>query len=153
MYSALVENYLFFFSSRRRQTRCSRDWSSDVCSSDLWAWPPRAVQPQAQPGPRKEATDMEMKQKASLFREFTKGIFRENPILIIMLGLCPTLAVSTSAGDAFGMAMAFTFVVTCSNIVVSLIRKAIPAQVRIPVFITVISPFVTIADYSLKAFA
>jgi electron transport complex protein RnfE len=96
---------------------------------------------------------MEMKRKPALWQELTKGIFRENPILIIMLGLCPTLAVSTSAGDAFGMAMAFTFVVTCSNIVVSLIRKLIPAQIRIPVFITVISTFVTIADYSLKAFA
>jgi electron transport complex protein RnfE len=96
---------------------------------------------------------MEMKRKPSLFQELTKGIFRENPILIIMLGLCPTLAVSTSAGDAFGMAMAFAFVVTCSNVVVSLIRKLIPGQIRIPVFITVISTFVTIADYSLKAYA
>lgn len=88
-----------------------------------------------------------------LLREFTKGIYRENPILIIMLGLCPTLAVSTSATDAFGMGMAFTFVVICSNIVISLIRKAVPNQIRIPVFITVISTFVTMADYALKAYA
>ena len=95
---------------------------------------------------------MEMKRKTRLLGELTKGIFKENPILIIMLGLCPTLAVSTSAGDAFGMAMAFTFVVTCSNIVISLIRKAVPSQIRIPIFITIISTFVTIADYALKAY-
>jgi electron transport complex protein RnfE len=88
----------------------------------------------------------------SLGYEFTKGIFRENPILIIMLGLCPTLAVSTSASDAFGMAMAFTFVLVMSNAVIALIRNFVPNQVRIPVYITVISTFVTIVDYSMKAY-
>ena len=88
-----------------------------------------------------------------LVQQFTKGIIRENPILIIMLGLCPTLAVSTSATDAFGMGMAFTFVVTCSNVVISLIRKWVPGQIRIPVFITIISTFVTIVDYTMKAYA
>lgn len=96
---------------------------------------------------------MEAKRTTGLLGEFTKGVLRENPILIIMLGLCPALAVSTSATDAFGMAMAFTFVVICSNIVISLIRRLVPNQIRIPVFITVISTFVTIADYALKAFA
>jgi len=90
--------------------------------------------------------------KAGLLRELTKGILRENPILIIMLGLCPALAVSGSAGDAFGMGMAFTVVMVCSNVVISLIRKIVPSQIRIPVFITVISTFVTIVDYALKAY-
>ena len=89
----------------------------------------------------------------TLSKELTKGIIRENPILVIMLGLCPTLAVSTSATNAVGMGAAFFFVVLCSNIVISLIRKIVPSQIRIPVFITVISTFVTIVDYSMKAFA
>jgi len=87
-----------------------------------------------------------------LWRELTKGLVRENPILVIMLGLCAALACSTSASDALGMGIAFSFVMLGSNIVVSLIRKAVPSQVRIPVFIIVISTFVTIVDYSLKAY-
>jgi electron transport complex protein RnfE len=89
---------------------------------------------------------------SSLGYEFTKGIFKENPILIIMLGLCATLAVSTSATDAFGMGMAFTFVMVLSNAVIAMIRNFVPHQIRIPVYITVISTFVTIVDYSLKAY-
>jgi len=94
---------------------------------------------------------MEMERKNRL-KELTKGVLRENPIFVIMLGLCATLAVSTSATDAFGMGVAFSFVMICSNVVVSLIRKITPNQIRIPVFITVISTFVTIVDYSMKAF-
>ena len=90
--------------------------------------------------------------KNLLLKELTKGFLKENPILVIMLGLCPTLACSTSATDGFGMGMAFAFVVLGSNIVISLIRSVVPNQVRIPVFITVISTFVTIVDYSLKAY-
>ena len=96
---------------------------------------------------------MEMKKTTSPWQELTKGLFRENPILIIMLGLCATLACSTSATDAAGMGAAFTFVMICSNVVVSLIRKITPNQIRIPVFITVISTFVTIIDYAMKAYA
>ena len=88
-----------------------------------------------------------------LSQELLKGLVKENPILVIMLGLCPALAVSTSATDAFGMGMAFTFVLLGSNIVISLIRNFVPNQVRIPMFITVISTFVTIVDYSMKAYA
>ena len=95
---------------------------------------------------------MEMQTKPSLFSELTKGLFRENPILIIMLGLCATLACSTSATDALGMGAAFSFVMVCSNIVISLVRKITPNQVRIPVFITVISTFVTVVDYVMKAY-
>ncbi len=87
-----------------------------------------------------------------LLKELTKGFIRENPILVIMLGLCPALACSTSASDGFGMGMAFSVVVVGSNIVVSLIRKLVPSQVRIPTFIVVISTFVTIVDYTLKAY-
>jgi electron transport complex protein RnfE len=87
-----------------------------------------------------------------LGKELTKGIIVENPILIIMLGLCATLACSTSATDALGMGIAFSFVMICSNVVVSLVRKITPNQIRIPVFITVISTFVTIVDYAMKAY-
>jgi electron transport complex protein RnfE len=95
---------------------------------------------------------MEMKKRVSPWQDLTKGLFRENPILIIMLGLCATLACSTSATDAAGMGAAFSFVMICSNVVVSLIRKITPNQIRIPVFITVISTFVTIIDYAMKAY-
>jgi electron transport complex protein RnfE len=87
-----------------------------------------------------------------LLHELSKGILEENPILIIMLGLCPTLAVSGSATDAFGMAMAFLVVMVCSNVAISALRRIVPSQIRIPVFITVISTFVTIVDYALKAY-
>jgi Na+-translocating ferredoxin:NAD+ oxidoreductase subunit E len=87
----------------------------------------------------------------SLRQELTKGFFKENPILIIMLGLCAALACSTSATDALGMGAAFTFVMIGSNVVVSSIRKLVPNQIRIPLYIVVISTFVTIVDYSMKA--
>ncbi len=92
------------------------------------------------------------KARRHLARELTKGIIIENPILIIMLGLCATLACSTSATDALGMGLAFSFVMICSNVVVSLVAKITPHQIRIPVFITVISTFVTIVDYAMKAY-
>jgi electron transport complex protein RnfE len=90
--------------------------------------------------------------KPGLLHELTKGILEQNPILIIMLGLCPTLAVSGSATDAFGMAMAFLVVMVCSNVAISALRTIVPSQIRIPVFITVISTFVTVVDYALKAY-
>jgi electron transport complex protein RnfE len=89
---------------------------------------------------------------SSLLKELTKGFIRENPILVIMLGLCATLACSTSATDALGMGLAFSFVMLGSNIVVAAIRKLVPNQVRIPVYIIVISTFVTTVDYALKAY-
>ncbi len=90
--------------------------------------------------------------KQILLREMTKGLIKENPILVIMLGLCGALACSTSASDGLGMGLAFSFVMLCSNVVVAMIRNIVPSQVRIPVFIIVISTFVTIVDYSLKAY-
>lgn len=84
---------------------------------------------------------------------FLNGIWRENPILFIMLGLCPVLAVSGSVKDALGMGIAVIFVLTGSNLVISLIRKIVPSHVRIPVFIVVIATFVTITDYFLAAYS
>lgn len=83
---------------------------------------------------------------------FINGIIRENPVLVLMLGLCPTLAVSGTLRDALGMGVAVIFVLLGSNLVVSLIRKGVPSQLRIPVFIIVISTFVTIIDYTMQAY-
>ncbi len=94
-----------------------------------------------------------MAQKKSLFQEFTKGIVKENPVLCLMLGTCPTLAVTTSASNAIGMGVAATAVLVCSNAVISLLRKVIPDKVRIPAYITIIAGFVTIVQMIVKAFA
>jgi len=83
---------------------------------------------------------------------FTKGILKENPIFILMLGLCPTLAVTTQFVNGIGMGVATMVVLIGSNIVISLIRKIVPQKVRIPVFIVVIASFVTIVDLILQAF-
>ena len=80
------------------------------------------------------------------------GIIKSNPVLILLLGLCPTLAVSTSIDNAFGMTAAVLFVLISSNIIVSLIRNFTPKRVRIPVFIVVIASLVTIVDLTMQAF-
>jgi len=85
-------------------------------------------------------------------KTFTNGIIRENPIFVIMLGLCPTLAVSTSLFNAVGMAAAVIFVLVFSNLVISLMRKFIPDKVRIPCFIVIIATFVTITELFMHAF-
>jgi len=87
-----------------------------------------------------------------LLGEFIKGLWRENPTFRIVLGLCPTLAVSTSVVNGIGMGVAATFVLVGSNIFVSLIRNIVPDKVRIPCFIVVIATFVTIADLFMKAY-
>jgi electron transport complex protein RnfE len=87
-----------------------------------------------------------------LWKEFTKGIFRENPIFFIVLGLCPTLAVSTSLSNAIGMGLAATFVLVCSNAIISLIRNVIPDKIRIPCYIVVIATFVSIVEMVMKAY-
>ena len=94
-----------------------------------------------------------MAEKKSLMQEFTKGIIKENPVLCLMLGTCPTLAVTTSASNAIGMGVAATAVLVCSNAVISLLRKVIPDKVRIPAYITIIAGFVTIVQMIVKAFA
>jgi electron transport complex protein RnfE len=84
--------------------------------------------------------------------EFSKGIFRENPIFIYVLGLCPALAVSTQVVNALGMGAGVIFVLLGSNVFVSLLRNFIPEKVRIPAYIVIIASFVTIVDLSMKAY-
>ncbi|NOR18260.1 RnfABCDGE type electron transport complex subunit E [candidate division WOR-3 bacterium] len=83
---------------------------------------------------------------------FTRGLVKENAVLVLMIGLCPALAVSSTVRDAFGMGLAATFVLLFSNVMISIMRKKIPNEVRIPVFILIISTFVTIIDYVMQAF-
>ena len=80
----------------------------------------------------------------TLSGELLKGIYKENPVLRLALGLCPTLAVSNSVINGIGMGTAFTFVLLGSNIIVSLIKKGVPDKIRIPVYIVIIASFVTI---------
>ena len=93
-----------------------------------------------------------MSKKNSLGRVFANGILSENPTFRLVLGTCPTLAVTTSAINGLGMGAAATFVLLCSNIVISLLRNFIPSKVRIPAFITVICTFVTIIQLVMQAF-
>ena len=90
--------------------------------------------------------------KKSLGRIFMNGILDENPTFRLVLGTCPTLATTTSAVNGFGMGLSVTFVLVCSNIVISLLRKFIPDKVRIPSFIVVIAAFVTILQMLLHAY-
>ena len=83
----------------------------------------------------------------------TRGIIRENPVLVLVLGTCPTLAVSTQASNAIGMGLAATFVLVCSNIVISALRNVIPDKVRIPCYIVLIAGFVTVVQMVLEAYA
>ena len=85
--------------------------------------------------------------------EFTKGLYAENPVFRLVLGLCPTLAVTTAVINGIGMGLATCFVLVCSNFIVSIIRGVIPRRVRIPAFILVIATFVTIVDLVMNAFA
>lgn len=84
---------------------------------------------------------------------FLYGILKGNPILILMIGLCPVLAISTTLFNGIGMSIAFAFVLIGSNLIISTIRKLIPNEIRIPVFIIVISTFVTIVDYLIRAYS
>lgn len=83
----------------------------------------------------------------------TAGIIKENPVLVLILGTCPTLAVSTQASNAIGMGIAATVVLLCSNIAISALRKVIPDNVRIPCYIVLIAGFVTIVQMIVKAYA
>ncbi len=87
------------------------------------------------------------------FRPFINGILRENPILVLMIGLCPALAVSSAAINGIYMGLAATFVLVGSNFIISIIRKFVPNQIRIPIFITIIATFVTIVDMVMHAYA
>jgi electron transport complex protein RnfE len=88
-----------------------------------------------------------------MYSEFSKGIFKENPIFIILLGLCPTLAVSTQVVNALGMGAGVIFVLLGSEIFVSLLKDFIPERIRIPSFIVIIASFVTIVDLVMQAYA
>lgn len=88
----------------------------------------------------------------SLWQDFNQGIIKENPVLRLMIGLCPTLAVSNNATNALGMSVAVAFVLICSNWVIAALRKFTPDQIRIPIFIIIISTFVTISDYIMQAY-
>ena len=90
--------------------------------------------------------------KNSLMKVFMNGLLNENPTFRLLLGMCPTLAVSTAAGNGLGMGLSTTFVLVFANLVISLLRKIIPDKVRIPSFVVVIATFVTIIDLLIKAF-
>lgn len=83
---------------------------------------------------------------------FTKGFIKDNPVFVLLLGLCPTLGVTTTAINGLGMGLATTFVLVMSNIVVSIFKNMIPDKVRIPSFIVIIASFVTIVELTMQAF-
>ena len=88
----------------------------------------------------------------SKMKILTNGFINENPVLRLVLGTCPTLAVTTMAANGIGMGLAATFVLICANVVISALRNIIPGQVRIPCYITVIAGFVTLVQMLVKAF-
>lgn len=92
------------------------------------------------------------KSNVTLTSEFLKGLWKENPILRMVLGLCPTLAVTTSAINGLSMGLAVIFTLVMSSLIISLVRKIIPNEVRIATFIVVIATFVTVADRMIAAF-
>jgi len=87
-----------------------------------------------------------------MWKELLKGIIKENPIFVLLLGMCPTLGVTTSALNGMGMGLATTFVLALSNVAISLIKSLIPDKVRIPSYIVVVASFVTIVDLLMNAF-
>lgn len=89
---------------------------------------------------------------SSLYSDFKKGFYKEHPIFRQVLGMCPTLAVTTSAINGVGMGLATTFVMVMSNLIVSLLRNLIPDRIRIPCYIVVIASFVTVVDLFMAAF-
>ena len=89
----------------------------------------------------------------SLVQDFTRGIWKENPVLVLLLGMCPTLAVTSNAKNGLGMGIATVFVLLGSNIVISCIRGIVPKKIRIPCYIVVIATFVTVVDMLMSAYA
>jgi electron transport complex protein RnfE len=88
----------------------------------------------------------------NLAKELFKGVIRENPVFVLVLGMCPTLATTSSVEKAIGMGLASTFVLVCSNVIISLIKKLVPDEVRIPMFIVVIATFVTLVKLIMAAY-
>lgn len=93
-----------------------------------------------------------MAERLSQRQNFLKGIIKDNPVFVMLLGMCPTLGVTSSGFNGLGMGLATLFVLLMSNIVVSLVKSQIPAKVRIPAFIIIIASFVTIVEMVLEAF-
>ena len=93
-----------------------------------------------------------MENKVSKLAILTKGIIKENPVLVLLLGTCPTVATTRSCLNGLGMGVSATVVLICSNIVISLLAKIIPDKVRIPCYIVVIAGFVTMVQFVLQAF-
>ena len=92
------------------------------------------------------------KKQKSLFEIFTAGFVKDNPVLRLVLGTCPTLAVTTMAFNGLGMGLAATAVLICSNALISALRKIIPDKIHIPVYITIIAAFVSVVQMLVKAF-
>jgi electron transport complex protein RnfE len=88
----------------------------------------------------------------SQLNNFTKGFLKENPVFVLLLGMCPTLGVTTSAANGLGMGLATAFVLVMSNLVISLVSNLIPDKIRIPGFIIIIASFVTMVDMSMAAY-
>ena len=86
------------------------------------------------------------------WKNFTKGFFKENAVFVLLLGMCPTLGVTSSAINGLGMGLATTFVLVMSNLVISLIKNVVPEKVRIPAFIVVIATFVTVVQMLMQAY-
>ena len=86
------------------------------------------------------------------WQNFTKGFLKENPTFVLLLGMCPTLAVTTSAINGLGMGLATAFVLTLSNLAISLVANLIPDKIRIPAFIVIIAAFVTVVDFVMQAY-
>ena len=86
-------------------------------------------------------------------QNLTKGFFKENPVFVMLLGMCPTLATTTSANNGLGMGLATTFVLVMANIAISLIKNLVPDKVRIPIYIVVVAAFVTVVDLVMAAYA
>ena len=93
-----------------------------------------------------------MEQKNSVFKPLVDGMFKDNPTFVLMLGMCPTLAVTTSAISGMGMGLTTMVVLALSNVIISLLRNVIPNKVRIPAFIVIIASFVTMAELLLQAY-
>ncbi|PLX18192.1 MAG: electron transport complex subunit RsxE [Candidatus Muiribacterium halophilum] len=88
----------------------------------------------------------------NIIEAFKNGLFKENPVFVLMLGLCPTLGVTSSLENGLGIGLATTFVLIGSNLVISLLKSVIPKKIRIPIFIVVIASFVTLVDMLMNAY-
>ncbi|WP_244826022.1 electron transport complex subunit RsxE [Carboxylicivirga linearis] len=95
---------------------------------------------------------MRKEEKMNQWSNFSKGFFKENAVFTLLLGMCPTLGVTSSASNGLGMGLATTFVLVMSNLVIALIKNLIPDKVRIPAFIVVIATFVTIVEMTMQAY-